>query len=188
VFCIFVLFLLIYISCFFSICVQVYWPLPAGTNPTAVHIYKVVQIWPGHTVTCSQTNRPGHICTTLYHIVTYRIIKRNGINHTKLTKSPWPLTVPQHTDSGELWYNNRRTYGSVSTVLYGKKFDTATRQSSVVSKCSQSGIHLEHIAMVLQAFRMSRNQTAICCVEQNSHYFTQLSFAAANKLAFSTEH
>ena len=28
--------------------------------------YKVVQIWPGQTVTCLDTNRPGHIWTTLY--------------------------------------------------------------------------------------------------------------------------
>jgi hypothetical protein len=30
------------------------------------HIYKVVQIWPGQTVTCLHTNSPGHIWTTLY--------------------------------------------------------------------------------------------------------------------------
>jgi hypothetical protein len=29
-------------------------------------IYKVVQIWPGQTVTCLHTNSPGHIWTTLY--------------------------------------------------------------------------------------------------------------------------
>ena len=28
--------------------------------------YKVFQIWPGQTVTCLHTNRPGHIWTTLY--------------------------------------------------------------------------------------------------------------------------
>jgi hypothetical protein len=28
--------------------------------------YKVVQIWPGQTVTCLHTNRPGHIWSTLY--------------------------------------------------------------------------------------------------------------------------
>jgi hypothetical protein len=28
--------------------------------------YKVVQIWPGQSVTCLHTNRPGHIWTTLY--------------------------------------------------------------------------------------------------------------------------
>ena len=33
-------------------------------------IYKVVQIWPGQTVSCLHTNRPGHIWTTLYLIVT----------------------------------------------------------------------------------------------------------------------
>jgi hypothetical protein len=29
-------------------------------------MYKVVQIWPGQTVTCLHTNRPGYIWTTLY--------------------------------------------------------------------------------------------------------------------------
>jgi hypothetical protein len=29
-------------------------------------LYKVVQIWPGQTVTCLHTNRPGHIWITLY--------------------------------------------------------------------------------------------------------------------------
>jgi hypothetical protein len=29
-------------------------------------MYKVVQIWPGQTVTCLHTNSPGHIWTTLY--------------------------------------------------------------------------------------------------------------------------
>ena len=29
-------------------------------------LYKVVQIWPGQTVTCLHTNSPGHIWTTLY--------------------------------------------------------------------------------------------------------------------------
>jgi hypothetical protein len=31
-----------------------------------VFLYKVVQIWPGQTVTCLHTNSPGHIWTTLY--------------------------------------------------------------------------------------------------------------------------
>ena len=29
-------------------------------------VHKVVQIWPGQTVTCLHTNSPGHIWTTLY--------------------------------------------------------------------------------------------------------------------------
>jgi hypothetical protein len=33
---------------------------------TSFVIYKVVQIWPGQTVTCLHTNSPGHIWTTLY--------------------------------------------------------------------------------------------------------------------------
>ena len=35
-------------------------------NP--VQMYKVVQIWPGQTVSCLHTNSPGHIWTTLYHL------------------------------------------------------------------------------------------------------------------------
>jgi hypothetical protein len=30
---------------------------------------KVVQIWPGQTVTCLHTNSPGHIWTTFYNTV-----------------------------------------------------------------------------------------------------------------------
>jgi hypothetical protein len=33
---------------------------------TVMAMYKVVQIWPGQTVTCLHTNSPGHIWTTLY--------------------------------------------------------------------------------------------------------------------------
>jgi hypothetical protein len=29
-------------SCLFSICVQVYWPLPQGGNPTAVNKYRII--------------------------------------------------------------------------------------------------------------------------------------------------
>jgi hypothetical protein len=32
----------------------------------AYKFYKVVQIWPGQTVTCLHTISPGHIWTTLY--------------------------------------------------------------------------------------------------------------------------
>jgi hypothetical protein len=35
---------------------------------TEAKMYKVVQIWPGQTVTCWHTNNPGHIWTTLYFI------------------------------------------------------------------------------------------------------------------------
>jgi hypothetical protein len=35
------------------------------------HIYKVVQIWPGQTVTYLHTNSPGHIWTTLYKEVLF---------------------------------------------------------------------------------------------------------------------
>ena len=43
--------------------------------------YKVVQIWPGQTVTCLHTNSPGHIWTTLYYYYTlYQLARatRNG--------------------------------------------------------------------------------------------------------------
>jgi hypothetical protein len=43
------------------------------------HMYKVVQIWPGQTVTCLHTNSPGHIWTTLY--------KWQNIYSTKITAS-----------------------------------------------------------------------------------------------------
>ena len=36
--------------------------------------YKVVQIWPGQTVTCLYTNRPGHIWTTLYKQLVLRTV------------------------------------------------------------------------------------------------------------------
>jgi hypothetical protein len=36
------------------------------THVCPIYIHKVVQIWPGQTVTCLHTNRPGHIWTTLY--------------------------------------------------------------------------------------------------------------------------
>jgi hypothetical protein len=35
-------------------------------NSVDTYNYKVVQIWPGQTVTCLHTNSPGHIWTTLY--------------------------------------------------------------------------------------------------------------------------
>jgi hypothetical protein len=37
--------------------------------------YKVVQIWPGQTVTCLHTNSPGHIWTTLYFLVVPKHVK-----------------------------------------------------------------------------------------------------------------
>jgi hypothetical protein len=38
-----------------------------ATYTNTFHVYyKVVQIWPGQTVTCLHTNSPGHIWTTLY--------------------------------------------------------------------------------------------------------------------------
>jgi hypothetical protein len=47
-------------------------------------LYKVVQIWPGQTLTCLHTNSPGHIWTTLYICTLAELITgglRNWICH-----------------------------------------------------------------------------------------------------------
>jgi hypothetical protein len=41
--------------------------------------YKVVQIWPGQTVTCLHTNSPGHIWTTLYFSVSVCVWARVAV-------------------------------------------------------------------------------------------------------------
>jgi hypothetical protein len=45
-----------------------------------IYIYKVVQIWPGQTVTCLHTNSPGHIWTTLYINVGLSEIKMSRVH------------------------------------------------------------------------------------------------------------
>ena len=54
---------------------------PANAVVKVFWNYKVVQIWPGQTVTCLHTNRPGHIWTTLYLLcvfsLIYSLIKQN---------------------------------------------------------------------------------------------------------------
>jgi hypothetical protein len=45
--------------------------------------YKVVQIWPGQTVTCLHTNRPGHIWTTLYFVLYKVFIYESSIKVTR---------------------------------------------------------------------------------------------------------
>jgi hypothetical protein len=56
-----------------------------------VCIYKVVQIWPGQTVTCLHTNSPGHIWTTLYiYIYIYSVcvcVYVKGMNLQKNRKN-----------------------------------------------------------------------------------------------------
>jgi hypothetical protein len=50
-----------------------YWLLLKFSGGYALYLfvlYKVVQIWPGQSVTCLHTNSPGHIWTTLYKIST----------------------------------------------------------------------------------------------------------------------
>jgi hypothetical protein len=44
------------------------------------YVYKVVQIWPGQTVTCLHTNRPGHIWTTLYLSHTVNVYHKSTQN------------------------------------------------------------------------------------------------------------
>jgi hypothetical protein len=87
-------------------------PLPPGTYQLAVNnnnnnnnnnnselrklcaqphgvIYKVVQIWPGQTVTCLHTNRPGHIWTTLYK-KHRNVVKLRVYGTSQLVPFPWP--------------------------------------------------------------------------------------------------
>jgi hypothetical protein len=42
-------------------------------------MYKVVQIWPGQTVTCLHTNRPGYIWNTFYMFLISLGVKLNSI-------------------------------------------------------------------------------------------------------------
>jgi hypothetical protein len=42
------------------------WFFEGGVRTDGIYYYKVVQIWPGQTVTCLHKNSPGHIWTTLY--------------------------------------------------------------------------------------------------------------------------
>jgi hypothetical protein len=44
-------------------------------NSRDISRYKVVQIWPGQTVTCLHTNSPGHIWTILYNHKFFRYSK-----------------------------------------------------------------------------------------------------------------
>jgi hypothetical protein len=59
-------------------------------------IYKVVQIWPGQTVTCLHTNRPGHIWTTLYFNEVYI--------HDKLTSNVVKLKIPKTYTASSFTY------------------------------------------------------------------------------------
>ena len=48
------------------------WTYCVSCSHFPLFVYKVVQIWPGQTVTCLHTNSPGHIWTTLYYMVRAR--------------------------------------------------------------------------------------------------------------------
>jgi hypothetical protein len=56
--------------------------------------YKVVQIWPGQTVTYLHTNRPGYIWTTLYHVYLFPILKTG--NQNLWCGEPKELTLNSH--------------------------------------------------------------------------------------------
>jgi hypothetical protein len=57
-------------------------------NALSPSIYKVVQIWPGQTVTCLHTNSPGHIWTTLYF--PYKV--KHRFTRTRVFALRWELT------------------------------------------------------------------------------------------------
>jgi hypothetical protein len=72
----------------FSICVEIYAGHSVEILPHYIYItvflvynvlHKVVQIWPGQTVTCLHTNRPGHIWTTLYFGVRAQTFRRGTL-------------------------------------------------------------------------------------------------------------
>ena len=56
--------------------------------------YKVVQIWPGQTVTCLHANSPGHIWTTLYNGYFYFPFPGEVIDN-ELTASVLDLTFKE---------------------------------------------------------------------------------------------
>jgi hypothetical protein len=62
-------------------------------------IYKVIQIWPGQTVTCLHTNSPGHIWTTLY------ITKNITHDIPYLKKDLWNKARQTQQCNGYLSYN-----------------------------------------------------------------------------------
>jgi hypothetical protein len=64
-----------------------------NTKRCMIWKYKVVQIWPGQTVTCLRTNSPGHIWTTLYiNLVSCSCVIKNG-NTVLCTKLYWENVV-----------------------------------------------------------------------------------------------
>jgi hypothetical protein len=61
-------------------------------------MYKVVQIWPGQTVTCLHTNSPGHIWTTLYiYICLYPLSQQPNMGQgRRIPEVSRPRTVTQN--------------------------------------------------------------------------------------------
>ena len=108
-------------------------------------MYKVVQIWPGQTVTCLHKISPGHIWTTLY------LIFRNFSNSSgSLVLTPFALTVyywvwkgfarlnnnvPSSRDPGHIVAHNVVSlYGSVNRTS-GIKSSTADVAIRIVISC-----------------------------------------------------
>jgi hypothetical protein len=65
------------------VCVVLFYLCRVNTYKAREAIYKVVQIWPGQTVTCLHTNSPGHIWTTLHVWRNTEARSRNHCCHGK---------------------------------------------------------------------------------------------------------
>jgi hypothetical protein len=96
------------------------------------YIYKVVQIWPGQTVTCLHTNSPGHIWTTLYIQYTVNI---NFLEYAKVQSGPkfkrsWHL----------MWTKLAQSAGKISHM-------TRHKYSCNVPSVDTSITHLDSLAL-----------------------------------------
>jgi hypothetical protein len=80
--------------------------------------YKVVQIWPGQTVTCLHTNRPGHIWTTLYSLPITR-------NKSVLFFANYLSTVSSKSNVCILWH----TYASFISLPNFRLFFFYSKES-----------------------------------------------------------
>jgi hypothetical protein len=66
--------------------------------------YKVVQIWPGQTVTCLHTNSPGHIWTTLYYDVPVTWCAALIITCSSTASCTCRLFVLRSNQTSECWH------------------------------------------------------------------------------------
>ena len=105
--------------------------------------YKVVQIWPGQTVICLNTNRPGHIWTTLYlpelsndteASLCERLQRASNYFHRSSVKTCWEISTQdwgkkiQYFET-EGWkeggLNKENYYNGDKVVKYSVGFDRA---------------------------------------------------------------